>query len=87
MIYIKSGRTCCGDKSDLCLAYASIRIPDEYELFINQFKGTNGISKHKLQRAFDSCIAVPGDKTTSCYINLLDCISNHVDPLRHLHTL
>lgn len=88
MIYIKSGRSCCGQRSDMCLIYAQLSQPDEFKSFISQFET---LPRHKLQRAFDQCLAVVDANATqdeqTCYTNLMDCISIHANPLGYFDQL
>lgn len=89
MVYIKSTRSCCGGRADTCLTYASIRVPDDYADFVSQFQGQQSVSMHKIGRALEICSTMLQDegKNNGCYRKLLDCISDHVNPLRHVTTL
>lgn len=86
-VYIRSHRTCCGESADMCLAYASLKLPTEYDSMMEFYRDSTSsshVSKHTLRRSFDHCLSYEeistraGRNTMDCYHELLHCMTQFV---------
>lgn len=92
-VYIRSRRSCCGESADLCLIYASLRLPTEYEAMLAPYQDPSpSVSKHTLRRAFDHCLSYgdvstrAGRSSADCYHDVLQCMNEFVLS-RHVHDM